>query len=458
MLFVSINHPDFLQTLPGRINGVELRLDLFPKIDVGEIKSLLSRSTLPFLFTLRNSSHGGGFQGSEEEREGLIEQLLELQPPFFDLEYDMRNAFLQMILQKYRKTKFILSYHNFQETPLDLEKIFDSMSQYSVYGYKLAALAQTTLDALRMLLFSRQHPRVSTICMGEKGKFARVLGPISGNLIDYASHSDEEKTAPGQLSAHDLIHIYHYHTLNAKTALYGLIGDPVEHSWGHLYHNSIFANRRLNAVYVKMVVQPEELSHFFSLAKEIGFQGLSVTMPLKEKVISFLDLIDTKAKQMGAVNTLLLKKEGIFGLNTDAVGALDAIETRGSVNGKKIVLLGAGGAARAIAFEAMSRGAQVLILNRTIPKAKEISKEIGCQAGGLTDIPNDYQILVNCSSDPMPIDPEKISLFRLVMDLVYVPKETPFLLKAKEVGCKIIYGEEMFFNQAGAQIKLWTSK
>ena len=443
MLFVSINHPDLLQTIPDRINGIELRLDLFPEIDLKEIKNLLSFSTLPFLFTLRKSSHGGRFPGSEEEREGIIEQLLQLQPPFFDLEYDMRTTFLQMILQKYSKTKFILSYHNFQETPLDLEKVFSSMSSYPVYSYKLATLSHSTTDALRMLLFSRRHPRISAICMGEKGEFARVLGPVCGNVIDYASTTDERKTAPGQLSAHDLIHIYHYHTLNPKTALYGLIGNPVEHSRGHLYHNSIFANRHFNAVYVKMIVEPEELPLFFSLAREIGFQGLSITMPLKEKVVSFLDRIDPKAKQIGAVNTLLIEKGEIFGLNTDAIGALDAIETRGSVKGKKIVLLGAGGAARAVAFEAISRGAQVLILNRTVPKAKEVAKEIGCRAGGLSDVPSDYQILINCSSDPMPIDPEKISLFRLVMDLVYVPKETSFLLKAKEVGCQIIYGEEM---------------
>jgi 3-dehydroquinate dehydratase/shikimate dehydrogenase len=454
MLFLSVS-PEQSKPIPNQIDGIELRLDLATRINLELVKNLLATSLHPLMLTLRKASHGGLFQGSEEEREILIQQLLMLEPDFFDLEYDMRPNFIKKMLKNFRKTKFILSYHNFKETPADLDKIYQSMSQYSSYGYKIAALSLSTNDALRMLTFARKYPQASAICMGEKGEFARVLGPVSGNLINYASLDGKHQTSPGQLSVDDLIKIYHFPTLNPRTALYGLIGDPVNNSQGHLYHNALFEKQRLDAIYVKMCVTPEELSAFLPLAKELGFRGLSVTMPLKEKILDFIDHLDLKARKVGAVNTLLFKHGQVLGTNTDGSGALDAIEKRGSVAGKKLVLIGAGGAARAIAFEAHKRGADVLILNRTVQKAQDLSYAIGCKAGGLSEIPSDYDILINCSPDPMPIDPKKIIFSALVMDIVYVPNMTSFLLKASNLGCQIVYGEEMFLNQAAAQNKFW---
>jgi 3-dehydroquinate dehydratase/shikimate dehydrogenase len=277
-----------------------------------------------------------------------------------------------------------------------------------------------------------------------------VLGPVAGNLIDYACLNEDQKTAPGQLTVHELVDVYGYHKLNPNTHLYGLIGDPVSRSKGHLYHNEIYQH----SVYVKMNVEAEELSTFFPLAIQIGFRGLSVTMPLKEKVLPFLHSIDSQAKQIGAVNTILIKDGYLSGYNTDGRGALDAIEKRIAITGKKIVLVGAGGAAKAIAFEAHRRGAYVLILNRTVQKARELAIEVGCQSGGLTEVPLDYDILINCSADSLAIDSRKILPSALVMDVIYVPRETPLLQKAASLGCQVVYGDEMFFNQAAAQIEL----
>lgn len=291
--------------------------------------------------------------------------------------------------------------------------------------------------------------------MGEKGKFARVLGPIAGNLIDYASLDSEEQTGPGQLTVSEWIDVYRYPSLNTHTSIYGLIGDPVEKSPGHLYHNAVFRERHLNAVYVKMNVKPEELSEFIPLATQIGIRGLSVTIPLKEKILPFLDEIEPAAKQIGAVNTLLFKNRQILGTNTDGLGALDAIEKKALVHGKKVVLLGAGGAARGIAFEARARGAEVWVLNRTVQRAKELAADLGCEAGGLDEVPGDYDILINCSPDPMPIDPQKMRPNTLAMDIVYFPRETDFLKEASLKKCQIVYGEEMFLNQAARQTAFW---
>lgn len=268
MLFVSTPQP--LSFLPAYADGVELRLDLFAS------PQLASLPPFPVMLTVRKAACR-----SEEQREALIEQLLKLEPPFFDLEYDMREDFLSRVLKSYPKTQFVLSYHNFQETPADLESIYQAMSRYSAYTYKIAVFCRSTNDALRTLLFAKKYPSVSAICMGEKGSFARVLGPVIGNRINYAAL--DAPIAPGQLCLDELISIYRYPKLKSDTALYGLIGDPVEQSQGHLYHN----NALKDAVYVKMCVKPEELSEFFPLAKAIGFRGLSVTMPLKEKVLPF---------------------------------------------------------------------------------------------------------------------------------------------------------------------------
>jgi 3-dehydroquinate dehydratase/shikimate dehydrogenase len=455
MLFISIARFDSMQHIDNKSFAIELRLDMFHRIDIEHVKHFLQNSERPVMLTVRKISQGGKFQGTESEREALIKRLLALEPPFFDLEYDMSPQLLHETIKKYSKTKFVLSYHNFQETPADLDGIYNTMQEYAAFSYKIAVLPHSTNDALKMLLFVKKHPKTSAICMGEKGEFARILGPIAGNLIDYARADSEEQTGPGQFTVSEWVDIYHYPFLNRHTSIYGLIGDPIEKSPGHLYHNAVFRKRGLNAVYVKMVVKPEELSKFIPLAIAIGIRGLSVTIPLKEKILPFLDEIEPAAKQIGAVNTLLFKNGRIIGTNTDGLGALDAIEKKSLVRRKKVVLLGAGGTARAIAFEAKARGADVLILNRTIQRAKELAADLGCEAGGLDEVPNDYDILINCSPDPMPIDLKKIRPNTLAMDVVYFPYETDLLKEAALKKCQIVYGEEMFLNQAARQTAFW---
>jgi len=455
MLFISLSHLAIPKELPSAVEGMELRLDLLTKVGLDEIKEFLHTSPLPVMLTLRKASQGGKFLGTEAEREKWIERLLALEPPFFDLEGDMRPAFLEAAAKHHPKTRFVLSHHDFEKTPENLDEIYQSLSRYSPFTCKIAAMANSANDALRMLLFVKKHQTVSGICMGEKGAFARVLGKVAGNRIDYAVLQGHEPTAPGQITVQDLVEIYRYPSLNKNTSIYGLIGNPIAKSPGHIHHNGVFRKLHVNALYIKMIVNPEELEDFLHYAKEIEIRGLSVTIPLKEKILPFVDEIDAKTSQIGAVNTLLFEEGRIYGTNTDGAGALDAIEKYTSVKDKKVVLLGAGGAARGIAFEAHARGARILILNRTLSRAEELASTVGAAAGGLDDIPSDADILINCSPDPMPVDPNKIPSKALVMDIVIVPRETPFLKASLSRGCRVIYGEEMFLNQAEGQIKFW---
>lgn len=416
MLFCSVKDTVVPQ------GAVELRLDLWPHIDLEAVKRIVRQQ--PTLLTVRSKAQGGNFEGSEAQREALLEELIALGPAFVDLEYAMRPGFLQAMIPR---VPCILSYHNLHEVPADLEAIYRRMQPYNAFSYKIAAQAETASEALRLLLFAKTHDRCSGIAMGKGVRFARVLGPVVGNRVDYACH--REPLGPGQLTLAEWHSLYRYPTLNRATAIYGLIGDPVEQSIGHLYHNALLQG----AVYVKMRVTREELPTFIPLAKALGVRGLSVTAPLKEAIVPFVDVLDSEC---GAVNTLRFDQGRIVGTNTDGPGALDAIEKRRAVAGKTMVLLGTGGVARGIAFEAKARGAFVHLLGRTDFR-----------------LPPRTDILINCTPVAPSVDfhPDM-----LVMDCVYSPRLTPFLSAAARTGCAIVYGEELFFNQAARQIAFWT--
>lgn len=454
MLFLSIPDQKYLSSSVCATNALELRLDLFSNVDIAFISEILSNDSQFVMLALRKDAQGGKFNGEESHREALIETYLRLNPPFFDLEYDMRPAFIHSLLDRYPKTKFILSYHQFRGL-ISLNEIYSYMQQFPVFTYKMAVMIDSAIEALKWLVFTKKHPKISLICMGEKASFARVLGPIVGNLVDYASMRAKAETAPGQISYEEWMEIYRYPDLNRDTEIYGLIGDPIHLSPGHLYHNGVFKKRNRNAVYVKIPLPKEDLACFIPLAKELGVRGLSVTVPHKESIFPFVDEMDESAKQIGAINTLLFKEGKIIGTNTDGLGALDAIEKKSSVKGKRVVLLGAGGSARAVAFEAKQRGANVLVLNRTVERAKKMAEDLGCEFGDLNELPSLYDILINCSLASMPIDPEKILPGKIAMDVVYSPKETLFLKEALLKGNQVVYGEEMFFNQAARQTAFW---
>ena len=331
---------------------IEFRLDLMEKMDLPHLSKLKKESQLPVIFTLRKKSHGGKFEGSEREREEMLLEWMTLKPDYIDLEYD--SEFAGAIDPS---IAIISSYHNFEKTPEDLEEILQKMDRFSPKIYKIATMARSSLDALRMLIFVKKHNNVAGMCMGEKGEVTRILAPIVGSPLTYASLGN--KTAPGQFDASELSKIYHFHWLNRHTTIYALIGDPVDKSIGHLCHNKVFEALKKNAVYVKLALKPKEIGEFFSLINDLPFLGFSVTMPLKEKVAPYLKAIDSQAKAIGAMNTLLKKEGEWFGMNTDGAGALDALEKREKVAEKTILILGAGGAAKAIAVEAAARGAKV---------------------------------------------------------------------------------------------------
>jgi 3-dehydroquinate dehydratase/shikimate dehydrogenase len=448
---------DLSLEIPGSIDGIELRLDYFDQIDLKALRSFLQKVNLPVMLAVRRADQGGKFLGTEGERLALIESLCSLRPAYIDLEYDVPNEYRKRLFESYPEISFLSSYHNFSNTPDNLEELYKEVKTPYAHILKLATTAQSSLDALRLLSFIRARSskeKIIGVAMGEEGRATRILAPVVGSFLTYAPLS--EKTAPGQLSAQELQEIYHFGKLNQKTQIYCLIGDPVEKSLSAVIHNAVFEKFGVNAVYIKLKVKREELPAFFSQAQELPFQGFSITMPLKEAVMPLLTAMSSQTQAIGACNTIKIDKSQLIGYNTDGIGALNALEKKGAVLDKQIVIIGAGGAAKALAYEAIQRGAQVTLLNRTPSKAIAIAEALGAtQGGGLDLAPQSYDILINCTPESQLISEEWVLPGTIAMDIVNVPKNTSFLVKALSKQCALVFGYEMFTAQALEQQLIW---
>lgn len=451
-------HQQILKAIPYA-DLVELRLDFFTTLDLNALKDLRTQFSIPMIFTLRSKQQGGNYSQAEEQRLEDIRKLASLKPEYLDLENDLSKDFVKEI-SKHSEIKVILSYHNFETTPDDLEALLLEMRSIPAAFYKIAVTAPNSLDAMRLLCLAKNNDgKLIAISMGAHGQISRIVAPVMGCPFTYAALDDGQTSAPGQLTAQTLLEQYHYRSLNSQTTVYGLIGDPVDQSISDVTHNNLLEACGLNSVYVKIQVPPAELEQFLKLAKKLPFRGLSVTMPLKEHILPFLDNINPQAQDIRAVNTLVFEDGKITGFNTDGIGASNAIEKHCKVQDKRIVILGAGGAAKAIVLEAKRRGAFVSILNRDADKARELAQRLQCVGKGLDEMAvcaeEGYDILINCTPVPLPINAQDILSTAVIMDIKTKPMETELIKQALKKGCRIVYGYEMFLEQALGQFNLW---
>lgn len=418
---------------------IEFRLDLFSSSQLACLRNL---ATKPVIFKL---------DSPDFEKLGLL-------PDYVDLPWEIEAACFEEIALRFPSIKRICSYHNFQETG-DLDVILKQMQSKPADMYKIATFARSTLDALRMLLFVKKSGCLG-LCMGAEGRITRILARYVGAPWMYAPLSIESQTASGQILLEELKQIYHADRLTCATKLYGLIGDPVDKSVGHIMHNEAFRRIGLNGVYVKMRLTEEEVEEGLSLMEQLGFKGLSVTMPLKETVRRTLD-----RSCASSINTIAFRSAMRWGWNTDGEAVLDLLEAKRVVRGAKIALIGAGGVAQGIAAEAKKRGCELVIANRDETRAKNLARTVGGKAFALAHFDQlaseGYDILVNCTSvgmqaeEALPVDPSLLLEKRLVMDVISNPRHTLFLQAAIDKGCTVIDGMEMFVLQAKLQHKLW---
>jgi 3-dehydroquinate dehydratase/shikimate dehydrogenase len=425
---------------------VEMRLDT---VDRPDAAGALEGRRTPVIVTCRAQWEGGYFTGAEEERRRILEEALALGADFVDVE--ARAAFAAEMIRARQGRSLILSSHIFGPMPSDLEAQWAALVGSGAAIAKLAVEAQRLSDTLRLMTLAGGEPDSPNagapgrvlIAMGDAGVASRILATRIGNAWTYAG----DNVAPGQLALDRLLNEFRFRDLNPRTAVYGVVGNPIMHSLSPVMHNAGFRCLGIDAVYLPL--QAADAADFVRFAKAMGMAGASITAPFKIALMESADELDPLATRVGAINTLAMRGGRWHGYNTDVHGFAAPLIARlrdlPAVAGRNLraSLLGAGGAARAVAVA--------------------LAELAGGTVGTLPPAPGSWDVLVNSTSSdgdaalnsPMagaPLDGQ------LVYELLYAPPVTRLLADARAAGCTTIGGLEMLVAQAEKQFEIWTGE
>lgn len=448
---------------------IELRLDYLPRPALALPKIRQFAETHPHvtaIATCRRAANGGKFKGSIASELDVLRKAAEAGCQMIDMEFQTATRLKAPQIEKLRsKGALILSFHDFRGTE-KLAQTLAKMSAYPADFYKIAGTARTLYDNISLMNFLEEHrDRHSLVglCMGEQGIISRVLGVRAGSAFTFGALNAEDKTAPGQVTAQELRSLYRIENLDAATRVYGVVGDPIAHSLSPSIMNAALRRENVNGVF--LALHAKSLKDLMACVKEIPIHGLAVTMPYKEAIIPYLDNTDPHTTKIGACNTVVRSQDGkLYGFNTDTSGVVRPLEQRLPLNDARVLVLGAGGAARAAVFGLRDRGAQVFILNRSADAAQKLARQAKGRAIKRADLKKlEFDIIINATPIGMgnthesPLNADEIKA-KFVFDMVYDPAETRLLQLAKERGAEVIAGAEMFVHQAARQFEIWTGK
>lgn len=450
---------------------LEFRLDYLekPLTALPRLKQFFSdNSAVTAIATCRRSANGGKFSGTVAAEMEVLIKAAGAGFHIVDLELESAEALKKGELQKLRDTgvALIISHHDFSATR-DLDKIYERIAPFQPDFYKIVPTAKTLSDNVTLMRFMErmnENANIIGICMGDAGIISRVLGLRAGSVFTFAAATQGEETGPGQIAARTLIETYRIDQVDAATKVYGVAGNPIKSSLSPIMMNTAFRRETVNAVY--LALQTAKVSDLLKLVQEIPIQGLSVTMPHKQEIMSHLENTDPLSAKIGACNTVLRAQDGkLYGFNTDVAGIVGPLEKRMSLRGARALVLGAGGAARAAVFGLRDKGAEVFILNRTAETAQKLARQSGAKTikkDAVAKTP--FDVIINAT--PIGMAGQKGAQLleardlntRLVFDLVYNPLETPLIRLARQQGIGFITGVEMFVQQGARQFEIWTGK
>ena len=471
---------------------LEFRLDYIEGLCVDLVKTLLESfkdtngKRLPVIVTCRDKEQGGANDYTDRLRTEVLIAALKAGADFIDYEYDNflkteNQEKIRLALSQSSRSRLILSAHNFEAKFADIGKLFRSIS--TIFPGTIPKLVYTAnhindcFDAFDLL--HRTSGERIVFCMGKAGLISRILAKKLDSFVTFASLDQDSATAPGQLNIRQLKELYRYDDIHADTELFGVIADPVGHSLSPAIHNACFAAKKMNRLYLPLLVQGQqhEFKSFLNnvlLRKWLNFRGFSVTIPHKHSALKYAGenpgFVEPLAEKIGAVNTLIVRSDGqLKAYNTDYSAALEAIISGMKIKKAKlkelpVAIVGAGGVARAIVAGLSDAGASIKIYNRTVEKAEKLAAEFNCEYAPLSELENlEAKLLVNCTSigmhpntDATPVPKEYLQRSMAVFDTVYNPAETLLLKNAKSKRAKRIDGISMFVNQAMAQFRLFT--
>jgi 3-dehydroquinate dehydratase/shikimate dehydrogenase len=455
---------DAMRRLPAEVDVVELRLDAMGRCD---LERLLAGRDRPIIATNRPTRQGGACVAPEPDRLALLRRAAELGAEFVDVELDA-SPDLGPLPGGCRR---IVSVHDFERTPADLDGILRRIVDAGAGVAKLAVMPRGIADAGRLLrLLAENAPRVPLIAlsMGEEGLASRILAPKLGAFLTFASAAEGRETGPGQVPLDVMLGLYRVGSIGPATAVYGVVANPVAHSMSPAIHNAAFAQLGLDAVYLPFKV--DDCRAFLDAFEPFDLRGLSVTIPHKETMLGLMDEVGDLAAEIGAVNTVDIRDGRRRGTNTDVPAAVGAIERAARQAGLPplaechVLIVGAGGAGRAIAYGLRRKAGRLTIANRTVERGRALAAELGAEACGLDEIAGlEPQVLVNGTSVGMwprvEESPVAAGMFRpgmVVFDSVYNPMRTRLLQEAQAAGAVTASGLDWFVNQAVAQFETWT--
>ncbi|MFB3916973.1 MAG: shikimate dehydrogenase [Terriglobales bacterium] len=415
--------------------------------------------------TCRRAASGGRFRGSLSAQIELLLKIAAAGCQMVDLELESAVALKPADIARIRsRAALVLSYHDFRATR-KLEETFAKMEAIPADFYKIVTTATSLYDNVVMMKFLEQKSYTHSViglCMGEQGVISRLLSLRAGSAFTFAAAFPGEETAPGQIAARTLREVYRIGQLDAATKVYGVAGDPVSHSLSPIMMNAAFRRENVNAVY--LALHAKTLPDLLACVHDIPIHGLSVTMPYKEPIIEHLDNTDALTAKVGACNTVVRAADGkLYGFNTDVAGIIAPLEQRLALSGAKILVIGAGGAARAAVFGLKERGADVYIMNRTPATGQKLARQAHARFVRRADLKKyAFNVIINATPIGMngkqsPLSEKEIRA-KYLFEMVYNVPETALARMARSQGVEVIPGTEMFVHQGARQFEIWTGK
>lgn len=445
---------------------VELRLDWLS--DDREISSFLryvatSRPRATLIATCRRREAGGRYRGTITRQLAYLAEAIQAGCEWYDLEIEtVRKRPPQLLGGLLDRGRRLTSAHFFEKPPANLTKVASELAISSRDAIKIAVQCKSLAESRKLMRFAERRRNIVAVPMGDIALPTRFLALRGRNRFGYAPV--ENSTAPGQISLDELKRVYRADQFDARTRVYGVIGDPVGHSLSPVMQNAGFAARRVNAVYLPFLTR--DLRDFVDSVEPLSIKGFSVTLPHKERILRFLQRCDPLAEKIGAVNTVAVRSDGkLHGYNTDYVGVLQTLERRIKLRGSRVLIVGAGGAARAVAFALAQAGVAVFVTARRFQRAKHLAQAVGGEAleratlryMAFDAIVNATPVGMHPSVGSSPLKAGELNC-RLVFDIIYRPQTTKLLHMAARRGIETVSGVEMFVAQGAAQWTIWTGE
>jgi 3-dehydroquinate dehydratase/shikimate dehydrogenase len=448
-----------------RTSILELRLDYLESEDefaslLRSIVPLASRSTL--IATCRRKEAGGRFQGSIARQISRLVLAVASGCSWCDLELETLERLDASTLRKtLGDVRLIASYHDFNRTPARLGEVRKRLEAAGGDAVKIAAVTRHYRELVRLLRTAHRRRHVIVVPMGEVGTPGRIAAVREGSALSFAAV--DHAVAPGQPSLEAMQSLYRVDRHSRGTELYGVIGNPIAHSLSPLLHNTGFSYRHINAVLAPFLVR--DLRDFVRAVRPLRISGFSVTLPHKQQIVRYLDECDPLALEIGAVNTVVCRAGKLHGYNTDCEGIVQSLGRRLKLEGARVLVYGAGGAARSVGFAAARAGAALFFCARRYEAARSAARAFGAEAVERKNLREmEFDAVVNATpigmmprSEASPLEAAELRC-GLVFDLVYRPLRTRLLRLAERRGIQTLSGVEMFVAQGAAQWELWTGE